>query len=116
MKKFTNYIALGLSVALILGACHDLDDLNVHPNGPAPETTDLNLLLPTFLVQVGQRVVELGYGDLAGTMQHTQKNGWNGGHNNYEWTNQSHSWQSYYSILRQVDEFHQKAKEDNLLF
>src|SRR5690606_19761816 len=62
------------------------------------------------------RVVELGYGDLAGTMQHTQKNGWNGGHNNYEWTNQSHSWQSYYSILRQVDEFHQKAKEDNLLF
>jgi hypothetical protein len=116
MKKFKIYIALGLSVALIFGACHDLDDLNVNPNGPAPETTDLNLLLPTFLVQVGQRVVELGYGDLAGTMQHTQKNGWNGGHNNYEWTNQSHSWQSYYSILRQVDEFHQKAKEDNLLF
>lgn len=116
MKKFRPYTIIGLSIILTFGACHDLDELNVNPNGPAPEVVDLNLLLPTFLVQTGQRVVDLGFGDLAGVMEHTQKNGWAGGHNNYEWTNASHSWQSYYSILRQVDEFHQKANEGDLEF
>lgn len=106
----------GLATALTFGACHDLDELNVNPNGPAPETTDLNLLMPTFISQLGQRVVDLGFGDLAGVMEHTQKNGWGGGHNYYDWTNGSHSWQPYYGILRQVEEFQRKAVEGDFDF
>lgn len=116
MKKLKIHIIVGLSIALAFGACHDLDELNINPNGPAPETTDLNLLMPTFTTQLGQRIVDLGFGDIAGVMQHTQKNGWGGGHNSYGWSNSSHSWQSYYAILRQVDEFHRKAVADELEF
>src|SRR5690606_1165272 len=56
------------------------------------------------------------FGDLAGVMQHTQKDGWASGHNQYDWDNASHSWRPYYDILRQVDEFHRKAIEDDLEF
>ena len=107
---------IGLSIALTFSACHDLDELNINPNGPAPETTDLNLLMPTFITQLGQQVVSLGFGDLAGVMEHTQKNGWMGGHNTYDWSNASHSWQPYYAVLRQVDEFHRKAVESEYEF
>lgn len=116
MKKFRAHIIFSLTIALTFSSCHDFDELNINPNGPAPETTDLNLLMPTFITQLGQRVVDLGFGDVAGVMQHTQKNGWGGGHNAYDWNNGSHSWQPYYGILRQVDEFHNKAIEDDYEF
>lgn len=110
MKKFNLYIATILSAALIFGACHDLDELNDNPNGPLPEViTNPNFLLPPIIIQTGQRVVELGIGDLAGVMQHTQKNGWGGGHNSFDWDNDSHSWQAYYANLRQINEVLEKA-------
>ena len=97
-------------------ACQDLDELNVNPNGVDPETADLNLLLATIETGVGQNVVRLGFGDVAGVMQHTQKDGWSGGHNDYDWDNQGGSWSGYYGILRNNDDFYAKAVDGGYEF
>lgn len=102
------YVAF-LSMLLIFGACHDLDELNINPNGVAPEITDLNLIMPSAITGLGQNVVNLGFGDIAGVMQHTQKNGWSGGHNDFDWNVTSKSWSSFYGVLRNADELHKKA-------
>ncbi|MDZ7608149.1 MAG: SusD/RagB family nutrient-binding outer membrane lipoprotein [Cyclobacteriaceae bacterium] len=97
-------------------SCHDLDELNINPNGVDPETADLNLLLATIETGVGQTVVNLGFGDIAGVMQHTQKDGWSGGHNDYDWDNSGGNWAGYYGILRNNDEFYKKAVAGELEF
>jgi hypothetical protein len=113
MKKFSyKVITLSLSLLLMLGACKDLDDLNVNPNSPSPETTDLNLLLPTVITSLGGQVVDLGFGDIAGVMQHMQKTGWQGGFNAYDWASPGQTWTGYYGILRNADELHKKAVKD----
>ncbi len=109
MKNYKIKIAGALVIALALNACYDLDELNIDPNGPAPEVADLNLLMPTVIVDLGRQVVDLGFGDIAGVMQHTQKTGWQGGHNDYDWNNNSKSWAGYYGILRNADELYNKA-------
>ncbi len=115
MKKWNQiFVAMTLSFLMVLFACEDLDELNINPNAPAPETTDLNLLLPTMLTDLGSRIVDMGIGDIAGVMQHTQKTGWSGGHNNYAWNNPGQSWSGYYGILRNADEFYKKALDREL--
>lgn len=117
MKKFSIKIfAVSLSMLLVFAACHDLDELNINPNNPDPEVTDLNLLMPTIIINLGQRIVDLGIGDIAGVMQHTQKTGWSSGHNDYDWNNPGQSWGGYYDILRNADEFYNKAVQDGLEF
>ena len=116
MKRININAILILTFALVFSACHDLDELNVDPNGASPEVTDLNLLMPTIITAVGQNVVDLGFGDIAGVMQHTQKDGWSGGHNDYDWDNSNKSWSGYYGILRNIDEFYNKAVENNYEF
>ena len=117
MKKFNiKFIAVSLIMLLAFGACHNLDDLNINPNNPDPEVTDLNLLMPTIIINLGQDIVSLGIGDLAGVMQHTQKTGWSSGHNDYDWNNPGQSWGGYYDILRNADEFYNKAVQEELEF
>ncbi|HCY42464.1 MAG TPA: SusD/RagB family nutrient-binding outer membrane lipoprotein [Prolixibacteraceae bacterium] len=117
MKKFSIKIfAVSLSMLLVFAACHDLDELNINPNNPDPKVTDLNLLMPTIIINLGQKIVDLGIGDIAGVMQHTQKTGWSSGHNDYDWNNPGQSWGGYYDILRNADEFYKKAVEDDLEF
>ncbi|MEQ6119452.1 SusD/RagB family nutrient-binding outer membrane lipoprotein [Reichenbachiella sp. MALMAid0571] len=91
-------IVVGLMLTMVF-SCKDLDELNINPNGPDPEDTDPYLLMATVLSGAGTSVVNLGYGDLAGVMQHTQKDGWGGSHNSYEWTSSSQGWNGYYRIL-----------------
>ncbi len=110
MKKINNsFIFILILVFTTLVSCKDLTELNINPNDIAPEVADLNLLLPTVITGIGQTVVGLGFGDIAGVMQHTQKDGWSDGHNSYEWTNLSQSWSGYYGILRNADEYYNKA-------
>ena len=117
MNKIKNsfIIALTLVFTLVI-SCKDLDELNVNPNGVDPENADLNLLMPTVIVSVGQAVISLGIGDIAGVMQHTQKDGWSSGHNDYDWDNANKSWGGYYGILRNNDEYFNKAIESEYKF
>ncbi len=117
MYKIRNKFGILLTLMLTLViSCQDLDELNINPNGVDPETADLNLLMPTILTSVGQTVLRLGFGDLAGVMQHTQYDGWSGGHNDYDWDNQDQSWSGYYGILRNIDEYYNKAVEGEYEF
>jgi len=117
MYRIKNKFILLLAVAVALvTSCNDLEDLNINPNGVDPATADLNLLLPTIEVGIGQTVLNLGFGDLGGVMQHTQYDGWSGGHNDYDWDDTDQSWSSYYGILRNNDEFYRKAVEGEYEF
>lgn len=110
MKNIKNSFILVLTLVFtIVVSCKDLTELNINPNDIAPEVADLNLLLPTIITGLGQTVVGLGFGDIAGVMQHTQKDGWSGSHNSYDWSNAGHSWSGYYGILRNADEYYNKA-------
>jgi hypothetical protein len=117
MNKIKNsfIIALTLVFTLVI-SCKNLDEMNINPNGVDPQNADLNLLMPTVVVSVGQTVVDLGFGNLAGVMQHTQYTGWSGGHNDYDWDNTAQSWGGYYGILRNNDEYYKKAVAGNYEF
>jgi hypothetical protein len=91
--------ALGILLAMALYSCKDLTVLNQNPNGINPLTANPNLVMSTVLTEAGKSFVNLGYQDMAGVMQHSQKDGWSGSHNTYEWGG-SQSWALYYDILR----------------
>ena len=117
MYKIKNNLIFLLALVCILGvSCEDLDELNINPNGVDPQTADLNLLMPTILTGVGQSVVSLGFGNISGVMQHTQKDGWSGSFNDYDWDNRANSWAGYYGILRNNTEFYNKAVEEGYEF
>lgn len=99
---------------LIIVSCLDLEELNINPNGVDPAEAQPFLLMSTVLTYTGQNVVGLGFGDLAGVMQHTQKDGWGGGHNAYDWSDQN--WGGYYGILRNTEEMLKKAEASGLEF
>lgn len=112
MKKI--YVILLSVVSIIAGlSCQKhLIELNENPNGADPATTSPNLVLSSVLTESGKAFVNLGYLDIAGVMQHTQKDGWAGGHNEYDWGN-SNSWTGYYDILRNNQFVYDKAVELN---
>lgn len=91
--------AIGILLGSAIFSCKDLTVLNQNPNGINPLTANPNLVMSTVLTETGKLFVNLGYQDMAGVMQHTQKDGWSGSHNTYEWGG-SQSWASYYDILR----------------
>ncbi|HOB83679.1 MAG TPA: SusD/RagB family nutrient-binding outer membrane lipoprotein [Bacteroidales bacterium] len=99
---------------LIIVSCLDLEELNINPNGVDPAEAQPFLLMSTVLTYTGQNVVSLGFGDLAGVMQHTQKDGWSGGHNAYDWSDQN--WGGYYGILRNTEEMLKKTEASGLEF
>ncbi len=113
--KSKSLIFIWMGLVLLTISCRDLEEMNINPNGVDPAVAHPNLLLSTIVTSTGQAVVNLGYGDIAGVMQHTQKDGWSGGHNGYDWST-SQDWASYYNILRNVDEMYNKAVEMELEF
>ena len=108
MKKI--YIILLGFISIIAGiSCKkQLIDLNENPNGADPGSANPNLVLSTVLTESAKAFVNLGYLDIAGVMQHTQKDGWAGGHNNYDWGN-SNNWTGFYDILRNNKFVYDKA-------
>ncbi|MCK5134204.1 MAG: SusD/RagB family nutrient-binding outer membrane lipoprotein [Bacteroidales bacterium] len=113
--KSKRLIFLLMLLTIFIFSCRDLEEMNINPNGVDPAIAHPNLLLSTLVTSTGQAVVSLGYGNIAGVMQHTQKDGWSGGHNGYDWTT-SQDWGGYYSILRNVDEMYNKAVDMELEF
>lgn len=117
MRKLKNSFIIFLTLVLgFVVSCKDLDELNINPNGVDPAIADVNFLLPTVQTNVGQTVYNIGFGTFSGIMQHTQQTGWFGGYNNYDWNTLSHSWNGYYSILMNNDEYFKKAVEHNYEF
>lgn len=112
MKKI--HVIVWGAILMIVGiSCQKhLLELNENPNGADPSKVNPNLVLSTVLTTSGQAFVNLGYLDIAGVMQHTQKDGWGSGHNNYDWGN-SNSWAGYYGILRNNKFLLDKAVELN---
>lgn len=117
MKNILNIktsIVLVLSL-LIVTACDDkLTELNKNPNGIDPEDGNVNLLMPAVLGPVASSYLDLGLNNMAGAMQHTQKSGWGGGHNYYEWDGQD--WTSYYDRLRTNELLIEVARDNSLPF
>ncbi|AWW33006.1 SusD/RagB family nutrient-binding outer membrane lipoprotein [Echinicola strongylocentroti] len=119
MKNTINRLYRSLTVATLTGivlltSCKDLTELNVNPNGIDPDAVHPNLLITTVITQTATREVNLGFGDIAGVMQHTQKDAWFEDHNNYEWSNQS--WSGYYNILEDARLMEKRASDLNLPF
>lgn len=108
-------ILIWVLLAAFTFSCKDLEEININPNGVDPAVAHPNLLLSTVVTQTGVAVVGLGYGNIAGVMQHTQKDGWSGGHNGYDWST-TQDWGGYYGILRNVDEMYNKAVDKELEF
>ncbi|MEX2564474.1 MAG: SusD/RagB family nutrient-binding outer membrane lipoprotein, partial [Cyclobacteriaceae bacterium] len=99
--EFRKIAVILLGLILVTGCDEKLSEINTNPYGIDPVNANPNLLLPTVLASSAQDYLALGYNDLAGAVQHTQKNGWYGGHNNYEWS--SRNWSGWYDILRTND-------------
>lgn len=116
MYQVKNIVVLLFLGLVFLVSCHGLEELNENPDKIGSENVDPNLLLPTVINGAGKAVVSLGFGDLAGVVQHTQKDGWSSGHNAYDWSNDSHSWNGYYTLLTNNKIMIEKAEEDNLDF
>lgn len=116
MKQAIHKIVFFILGSIFLSSCHGLEELNENPDQIGSENVDPNLLLPTVISGTGKAVVNLGFGDLAGVMQHTQKDGWSSGHNAYDWSNDSHSWNGYYRLLTSNKTLIEKAEEENLDF
>ena len=106
----TLYSITGLClIGLSLFSCKDLDEMNINPNGIIPDVADPSLVISTVITRSGTALLDLGFGDIAGVMQHTQKDGWSGGHNAYEWN--TSDWGGFYETLRNAKELLRKADE-----
>lgn len=116
MNQIKSKITILVLSLIVLVSCHGLEDLNENPDKVGAENVDPNLLVSTVIVGAGKSVVGLGFGDIAGVMQHTQKDGWSSGHNAYDWGNDSHSWNGYYALLTNNRILIEKAEEENLEF
>ncbi|WP_020528901.1 SusD/RagB family nutrient-binding outer membrane lipoprotein [Flexithrix dorotheae] len=114
--KIYNIKIAGVLLTLLLSvfSCRDLSEVNENPNGVDPETVNPNLILTTVLTETGKKVVDLGFGEIAGVVQHTQKDAWFSGHNDYDWASQS--WSDYYSILVDNQKVYDKSVELGLEF
>ena len=97
--KNKKFITLSVLLCSLFISCEDLTEANENPNGVQPEAVNPNLVLPTVLTEAGKAYVNLGYQDIAGVVQHTQKDAWSSGHNDYDWGG-SQDWAPYYAILR----------------
>lgn len=116
MKKLHNkFVIILLLLACMVFSCKDLTELNENPNGVAPESVNPNLVLPTVLTEAAKLYVNLGYQDIAGVVQHTQKDAWSSGHNDYDWGGDQ-SWNAYYDVLRNNELVYQRAVQTNFEF
>ncbi|MCE7066228.1 SusD/RagB family nutrient-binding outer membrane lipoprotein [Dyadobacter sp. CY326] len=116
MRKFSiKSTIFPLLLTCLMFSCKDLSELNENPNGVGPETVNPNLVLPTVLTEAAKLYVNLGYQDIAGVVQHTQKDAWSSGHNDYDWGGDQ-SWNAYYDILRNNDLLYKRSVETNFEF
>lgn len=109
--KFFGTIAL---LVLFVSSCQDLTEVNINPNGIDPAVAHPNLIMPTIITNTALNYQSLGFGNISGVMQHTQKDAWDSGHNDYSWDEDS--WGGYYGVLRDTKFMYDKAVVGDLKF
>ena len=97
-----------------VSSCQDLTEVNINPNGVDPVVAHPNLIMPTVIIATAKNYTASGFGHIAGVMQHTQKDSWSSGHNDYAWD--ENSWSGYYNILRDNKLMLDKAVDLGLKF
>lgn len=101
MKNLNNLRKISLFIVglLVIASCEEkLSEVNIDPYGIDPATANPNLLLPSVLAPAADAYVDWGFNNLAGAVQHTQKNGWYSDHNQYAWD--AKDWSNWYDMLR----------------
>lgn len=112
MKNLLKKNKIGLFVVgiFLVSACEEnLNKMNVNPYAIDPSNANPNMLMPSVLAPAAKSYVDLGYNDLAGAVQHTQKSGWFDQHNQYKWGERD--WTGWYDILRTNDLMMQRGEE-----
>ncbi|MCC5928348.1 MAG: SusD/RagB family nutrient-binding outer membrane lipoprotein [Cyclobacteriaceae bacterium] len=100
MKNFKFlYKFMMIAGLIVMNSCVDeLVEMNKNPNGIDPANANPNLLMSSVLSGTATSYLNLGYGNIAGTIQHTQKDGWWSSHNVYDWG--PSDWNGWYGLLR----------------
>ncbi len=114
MKNITIRLLSALMLVTVFSCTDDLAEFNVRPDAIDPATASPTLLLATVLAPSAQRYLNMGFGDMAGAVQHTQKNGWFSGHNQYDWD--ARDWTGWYDILRNNALLEKRATETGFTF
>ncbi len=100
MKTIIKFKVIGLIlISVVYTSCKDLTELNINPNGVGVGEVNPNLIMPTVLSEAAKIYLDLGYQNIAGVVQHTQKDAWSSEHNDYDWSG-GQNWNSYYDVLR----------------
>jgi hypothetical protein len=117
MKNIINKTITMLAVLLLLAstACEEqLTEMNENPFGIPLDDGNVNLLMPTVLGPIAMNYLGLGTNEFSGAMQHTQKSGWAGSHNYFDWNGRG--WESYYDALRTNKRMMINAEEAGFVF
>lgn len=96
-------------------SCKDLTELNINPNGVGVGEVNPNLIMPTVLSEAAKIYLDLGYQNIAGVVQHTQKDAWSSDHNDYDWSS-GQDWNRYYDVLRNNELMLTRSTEMGLEF
>ncbi|WP_310586170.1 SusD/RagB family nutrient-binding outer membrane lipoprotein [Telluribacter humicola] len=109
MLKILTKTAFILSIVVFTSCEEHLTQLNENPNGVDPASANPNMIMPTVMSNAAFSYLNLGYGDIAGVVQHTQHDGWFDGYNHYNWGPQD--WNGWYDMLRNNDLMYKRAVE-----
>lgn len=102
---------------LVVSSCkEDLTEINENPNGVDPNSANPNLIMPTVMTGVANQYVRLGYGRIAGVVQHTQEDAWKDGFNDYNWNEEDDEWKAWYGFLRNNNLLYKRAVETKFKF
>jgi hypothetical protein len=114
MLKLISKSVLALAI-VVASSCDDrLSEINQNPNGIDPASANPNLVMPEVMNNAARSYLELGYGDVAGVVQHIQHDGWFGGINHYDWGPQD--WSGWYNMLRNNEFMYKRSVELNYKF
>jgi Starch-binding associating with outer membrane len=113
LKKISKSI-LVLAVMLVASCSDRLSEINENPNGIDPASANPNLVMPEVMNNAARSYLELGYGDVAGVVQHIQHDGWFDGVNHYNWGPQD--WSGWYNMLRNNEFMYKRSVELNFKF
>jgi hypothetical protein len=114
--KYIPKIVFVLAVLVASSCKESLTEINENPNGVDPNTANPNLLMPTVMSGVGTQYLKLGYGRIAGVVQHTQEDAWKDGFNDYNWTEEDDEWKAWYGFLRNNDLLYKRSVEMGYTF